>query len=349
MPSTTSLNPSPGPTGATGPLRRSAAWDAAVLRSAALASPRCQDVEVDRDQLSAVADWMCFELFAPLDGNAEGPDPERLELATLEEQIDFTMVTVAINFAYTDFETKIPWSIEHEGRELVDADAMFRRFLQAHAAGVPVLSGEWLAELTEERLAAVLHGPRPIPLLTERVEVLRGLGRTLVESYGGSFSAFVRDCPPRVYADGHGLLERLVREFPHFDDSGTVHGLTVRFDKLAQLAVWTLQRLGLVQLEDLDSLAIFADYIVPAALRAMRVLRYSPALAEAVDNGVVVAAGSDWEHEIRVQSIYACGLLTDELNVRRTDALVNPQLDYRLWSGFHDLIRPHHLTVTTRY
>lgn len=326
---------------------RSAAWQAAVLASCGAASERCRDVTIDVEQIEAVADWMCFEVFASI--GADHADPERPSLTDPADAIDFALVTTAINFAYTDFETKIAWSIEHEGRELVDAEGMFLRFEQAAAAGTPVFDGSWLATVTEERLGAVLHGPRPIPMLAERVRVLREVGAILVQKYDGRFANFVADCPPRAYADGGGLLERLVAEFAVFDDSAVLHGLPVRYDKLAQLGVWTLHRLGLVELADIDSLAVFADYIVPAALRAMRVLHYSPALSAAVDAGQVITSGSDWELEIRCQTVTACGLLTDALNARRRTPIVNAQLDYRLWSAFHDLIRPHHLTMTTRY
>lgn len=323
------------------------AWTASVLASCAEASPQCRDVTIDPDQVEAVADWMCFEVFPAIGGGQA--DAERPFLADHADQIDFALVTTAINFAYTDFETGVPWSVEHEGRELVDADAMFLRFEQALARGVPVLSGSWMAQLTEEQLAEVLHGPRPIPLLAERVRVLNEIGAVLVERYDGRFSTFVADCPPRAYAGGAGLLERLTSEFEQFDDSSVLHGVPVRIDKLPQLAVWTLHRLGLVALEDLDSLSVFADYIVPAALRAMRVLRYSPALAAAVDGGEIVPAGSDRENEIRVQTIVACAQLTDAINSRRSEPVVNAQVDYRFWAAFHDLIRPHHLTITTRY
>ncbi|WP_293783506.1 queuosine salvage family protein [uncultured Aeromicrobium sp.] len=326
----------------------SAAWGAPVLGSCAVASGLCRDVTIDLAALARVADWMCHEVFAPIDGETPD-DPERPGLATRAEQIDFTMVTVAINFAYTDFETGVPWSIESGGRELVDADGMFARFEQAHAAGVPVLDGHWLAELTVEQLSEVLHGPRRIPMLAERVEVLRGIGARLAEAYDGSFTRFVESCAPAAYADGQGLLERLPVEFPHFADTATFRGLPVAFHKLAQLGVWTLHRLGLVRLSDLDTLAIFPDYIVPAALRAMGVLVYSDRLAALVDSRHLIEAGSEDEVQIRIQSVTACGLLTEALTERRADTLVNPQLDFRLWSAFHDRIQPHHLTITTRY
>ncbi len=326
---------------------RSPAWSAAVLATCDQASDSCLDVIIDKAQVEAVAHWMCFEVFPTVGQDRD--DPERPSTGDVADAIDFAMVTTAINFAYTDFETKVPWSITHEGRELVDADGMFLRFEQAIEAGIPVISGSWLASVTEETLGEVLHGPRPIPMLAERVAVLDQIGKILVENHGGRFANFVADCPASAYADGGGLLERLVAEFPSFDDSGELHGVAVRFDKLAQLAMWTLHRLGLVTLDDVDSLSVFADYIVPAALRAMRVLRYSPELAAAVDTGEIVPTGSTWEQEIRCQTVVACGLITDALNARRTEPVSNAQVDYRFWSAFHDLIHPHHLTITTAY
>lgn len=326
---------------------RSTAWSGAVLASLDAVTDRCRDVIVDRAQVEAVADWMCFEVFEPV--GVDRDDPERPSTADTADAIDFVLVTTAINFAYTDFDTKIPWSVVHDGRELIDADAMFLRFEQAIAAGVPATSGDWLATVTETELADLLHGPRPIPMLSERVGVLNQLGSVLVERYDGRFANFVADCPALAYDNGGGLLERLTSEFPSFDDAGTLHGVDVRFDKLAQLAVWTLHRLGLVEIADVESLSVFADYIVPAALRAMRVLQYSPELAAAVDAGEIVAADTVWEQEIRCQTVIACALITDALNARREVPVNNAQVDYRFWAAFHDLIRPHHLTITTRY
>jgi len=326
---------------------RTAAWTYPVLADARAAHATCRDVTLDVDRLAQVADWMQFETFPPIEPDAPAPGDGG---PTREAQIDFTLVTGAINFAYTDFDTRVPWSIEVDGRELIDADAMFVRFEQAIAAGIPVLEGTWLAEVTPAALGEILHGPRPIPMLAERAAVLRSVGRVLVDRYAGRFHVFVEDCPPRLYADGAGMLERLTREFSAYDDSSVLHGRAVRIDKLAQLGMWMLHHRGLVRFDDIDALSAFADYIVPAALRAMGVLRYSPPLAEAVDEGVLLPAGSTWENEIRVQTVYACGLLTDALNARRPGTpLIVPQIDFRLWSAFHDRIRPHHLTQTTAY
>ena len=53
-----------------------------------------------------------------------------------------------INFAFTSFETRVRWEVEHEGRALADADGMHFCLQQALAEVVPVTDGEWLAEVT---------------------------------------------------------------------------------------------------------------------------------------------------------------------------------------------------------
>ena len=129
----------------------------------------------------------------------------------------------------------------------------------------------------------------------------------------------------------------------------------MRFWKLAQLAVWileiTLRPQGGAGFADLDELTAFADYIVPAALRVMGILRYSDELAGAVDEGRLIEAGSDWELELRAHTIYACSLLRDRVNALRPPELrvIAPQIDARLWLPFHRTHAPHHLTRTTFY
>jgi hypothetical protein len=344
----------PSPTrGSTGPAGdRVAAWDGPVLRSVVPAIEGSRHVTTDPDAIAAVAGWMAWEEFEPIAPPGRGPDgdPGR-DPATVDAAIDYALVTTAINFAYTDFSTGVPYAVEHEGRRLVDAEALFLRFDQAIARGVPLLDGAHLAGLTADGLAEVLHGPVPIPMLAERAEVLNAIGRTLVERYDGRFHVFVRSCRPACFAGGEGLIDRLVAEFPHFDDSSTLRGHDIHLFKLVQLGAWTLHRLGLVELGDLDRLSAFPDYIVPAALRAMGVLVYADELAGLVDARVAIDRGSDMENEIRAHTVYATALLTDALNAIRPAALrlAVPQLDFRLWKAFHAHIRPHHLTRTTMY
>ena len=156
----------------------------------------------------------------------------------------------------------------------------------------------------------------------------------------------------RAYADADGL-EVLTRDFPRFHDVAEWQGEEVRFWKLAQLAVWFLDVTlpGGLGFRDLDRLTAFADYIVPAALHVMGVLRYSEDLDSAIVRGEPIEAGSAWEVELRAHTIYATALLCDRVNELRPPELrvIVPQIDARLWVPFHKSHLPHHLTRTIYY
>ncbi len=98
-------------------------------------------------------------------------------------------------------------------------------------------------------------------------------------------------------------------------------------------------------------MSAFADYIVPVALRLMRVLEYTDELERRIAAGGEIPRDSDEEIEIRAHTLYATALLTEAVNRRRpADArLVIPQLDYRLWKTYHATFWPHHRTRTIMY
>jgi hypothetical protein len=295
-----------------------------------------RDVTTDDARLADVASWLAYEeLPVP---PAFFPFPFELDRA---ETIDFVLVTAALNFAYTDFETHRRWDLVVDGRPYADADGLHFAFHRAHRAGTPVLEGEWLAQVDVLQLEAILPG---LQLLDERAAILREIGAVLCERWDGRFHHFFDACPPRLYDGGNGFLESLVREFPRFDDRP--------FWKLAQLSVWIMEiTLGGLGFEDLHELTAFADYIVPAGLNAMGVLRYSEPLAEAIRDGRLIEAGSTWELELRAQTVHACDELTRAVNVLRPPELqvIAPQIDARFWLPFHKTHMPHHLTRTIYY
>ena len=308
-----------------------------------------QDVAIDLDRLSEHAGWMAYE---------ELPPPAFILPFPLELDrdgiVDFVLTATCINFAFTNFETRVRWEIAHDGRALADADGMHFCLQRALADGVPVLDGAWLEQVTEGDLRLIFRGGNSeLQLLDERARILREVGATLVERYHRRFSNVLGAAPTRLYNDGHGFLEVLTRDFPRFDDRAEYRGETVRFWKLAQLSVWILQATlpGGTGFEDLDQLTAFADYIVPAALRVLGITRYSDVLEEAIVAGHPIEAGSAWEVEIRAHTIYACDELTKRVNELRPPELqvIVPQVDARLWVPFHRTHYPHHLTRTISY
>ena len=307
-------------------------------------------VRTDIDRIGEVARWMAYEELPfpsfPLDFD---PETER------DQAIDFAMVSNSINSAFSDFTTGEMFQTEYQGRVWSDAQAMTSCLKQAIEAGVPVLDGRFLAELTRRELDEIFSGNIEMPMLDEKLEVLNAVGQTLSERYDGFFHNFIATCSPRLFDDGDGLVDRLIVEFPRFNDISEYAGETIRFYKLAQLAYWGLYsgfRLhGGFRIDDIGSMTAFADYIVPVALRVLDILVYTPELDEKIASHQLIPRDSDEEIELRAHMVYATALLTEDVNALRPPELqvIIPQVDARLWSSYHTTHWPHHLTRTIMY
>ena len=327
-------------------------WESPVLRSVLNVVERSQHVRTSKSAVDRVAGWMAYEEFAfPRGGSAGefdvGSDPDDI--------IDVTMLVGILNFAFTDFDTGRKFEADYRGQTWSDSLGMFACLHQALSNGVPLLDGEYLASVTRSDLDNIFRGNIEMPMLDERSEILNEAGAVLVDRYEGRFHSFVRTCAPAMYAGGDGLMERLIAEFPRFDDTSTYHGADVHIHKLAQLGLWTLHMAlhasGEWSLEDLPMMTAFADYIVPVALEVMEIFEYTPELAARIARGDMIERDSDEEIEIRAHTLYATALLTDAINALRPADLrvVIPQVDFRLWSKYHATFRPHHLTRTVMY
>jgi hypothetical protein len=157
------------------------------------------------------------------------------------------------------------------------------------------------------------------------VEALRDLGR------------FLEDHEPVVEGSAERLVEQLVKHMPMFDDVG--------FWKRAQITANDLTLAGVADFDDIDSLTIFADNLVPHVLRMDGVLVYDDALAARVDSGELLPPGEE-EREIRACALHACESIAAGLGVApRT-------LDVMLWNRGQEpryKARPRHRTRTIYY
>jgi hypothetical protein len=322
-----------------------------VLDSLHYAIESSRDVSTHYEKIVEVASWMAYEelpmpQFALPFGIGSG-DPR--------QAIDFTMVADSIDSAFTDFSTHQKFQVDFGGEHYSDSDAMFACLKRALDSGIPVLDGKFLATLTRPQLNKIFEGNIEMPMLDEKLEVLRAVGKVLAEKYDGHFYKFIESCPPRVYDNGKGIVDRLVVEFPRFNDVSMLDGHEIKFYKLAQLGVWmmysTMAGSKKFRLEDPGKMTAFADYIVPVALRVMGIISYSPALEKAVNSYQMIPQDSRWEIEIRAHTIYATALLTEEINKLRPPELqiIIPQIDARFWTHFHTTTWPHHLTKTIMY
>jgi hypothetical protein len=321
-----------------------------ILQTLAPVLASARHVRLDEDRIRDVASWMAFE---------ELPWPDfrsPLDVQSSEaDAMDFIFLTSTINFAFTDFETHEMFKVDYAGAMRSDSDAMVACLKRAFDRGVPILDGGYLAEIRRPKLEEIFRGNIVMPMLEERLAIFHEVGAVLKERYQGRFHRFVSGAPPRLYDGGKGLLERLLAEFPSFRDESDYRGHRVSFQKRAQLLFWNLHARfrdgGFFRLEDAGKLTVFADYIVPVALRLFRITSYSEELEASINARRLLPAHGEEEVEIRAFTLWAMHLLTRAINeLRPSDRqVIEPVVDGRIWTHYHTTHWPHHLTVTTAY
>jgi Potential Queuosine, Q, salvage protein family len=310
-----------------------------------------RDVHTNVDKLIEVAGWMAYEEL-PM------PDyflPMGVGAGDADETIDFIMVADVIDTAFTDFTTHIKFQVDYAGQHWSDSDAEFACLKRAMDQGIPILDGNYLAQLTRPQMEKIFAGNIEIPMLDEKMELWRQAGAVLAAKYRGRFHNFIRSCSPRLYDHGNGMVDRLVVEFPRFNDVSIYDGHEIKLYKLPQLGLWlvyaSLHPSGKFQIEDVHAMTAFADYIVPVGLRLMGITAYSPALEKAINTHQLIPRDSTQEIEIRAHCICATALLTEEINKLRApdNQIIIPQIDARIWTHYHTTDWPHHLTRTIMY
>ncbi len=309
-----------------------------------------RDVHTHYEKLVEVAGWMAYEEL-PMPNLAI---PYGLE-KTPDIAMDFVMVANTIDTAFTDFKTHVKFQTDYAGAHLSDSEAMFACIKRAMDNGIPILDGKFLATITRQDMNKIFAGNMEMPMLDEKIAVFRETGKILTAKYEGRYYNFIRSCPPRLYDNGKGLVEKLAAEFPRYNDVSKYDGNEIKFYKLTQLGFWQiysgLHETGAFKLEDPQKMTAFADYIVPVALRLMGMTSYSPALEKAINSHQLIPRDSRQEIEIRAHCLYATALLTDEINKLRPpdEHIIIPQIDARLWTHYHTTSWPHHLTETIMY
>jgi len=322
-----------------------------VLESLRYAIESSRGVHTHYDTIVEVASWMAYEElpmpeFALPFGVGQG-DPN--------DAIDFIMVADSIDTAFTNFDTHTKFQVDYAGQHWSDSEAEFACLKRAMDQGVPILDGKYLSTVSRAELDKILQGNIEMPMLDEKLAVLHQVGKVLAEKYDGRFHNFVHLCSPKLYDNGNGLIDRLVTEFPRFNDVSMLDGHEIRFYKLAQLGIWmlysTLHSSGKFRLDDPQKMTAFADYIVPVALRLLGITSYSKELEHAINTYQLIPRDSRWEIEIRAHCIYSSALLREEINKLRSPdkQVIIPQIDARLWTHYHTTTWPHHLTKTIMY
>lgn len=275
---------------------------------------------------------------------------------------NYLLALEALNFCFWDAEPR--WRVDHMG---AGHDGYWALAAALHRAitedELPLWDARFLAQLDSSQTAHMLRGSgRPPPLLDQRAENLREVGRVLLESWEGQFANLIR----AAAMNAPTLAGLIVDKFASFRDEARWRGSALRFYKRAQICVADLARMlpgdALGQIEGLQNLTAFADYKVPQVMRKEGMLVLAPELAERIDRGEELAPGSEEEVQLRAAAIWGCEWTARALAVapalgKGTDtaapALRNgaADVDYLLWSAGQDKrgLPPYHRTRTIYY
>lgn len=213
-----------------------------------------------------------------------------------------------------------------------------------------VFDADRLQKYTGPQLRELLNWPRPLPLEDERVRLLHEVGFELEKSFGGKACNLVESCGKSAVK----LVALITSHFPGFRDHTVYKGHQIFLYKRAQIFaadVWgAFKGEGYGDFSDIGSITIFADYIVPAVLQQLGVLRYSSTLASIIEANSEIGSGSEEEVELRACSVYAVEKIRDLIRKKTGKQVLSVELDLWLWSfGIQTPSLQHHRTLSIYY
>jgi len=180
-----------------------------------------------------------------------------------------------------------------------------------------------------------------LPLLQERIAIMREVGAILCADFGGSFQGFIEAFQRRYDNDGTALqlVQMVTDTFPSFRDDHWFEGRRIFFWKRAQILVaetWA----AFSPSSDADphplfprgigQLTMFADYRVPQILHHLRILSYTPALVRSLEAHEEFPSGAREEIAIRAASIIAVERVAAVLRAAGTPTS-SVLIDFFLW------------------
>jgi hypothetical protein len=318
---------------------------ALIRASCAEVVRRAGSVRIDPEGIAALS-----EELARTPRGGPDLDPAHLGAGDAEASLAYVLSLDAINFGSGYF----PHLSKRPG---LSGYFTLATCLREHFEAAGPWSARQLVALSARDCAELLEQDLAVPAICELMglyaQALGDLGSFLIGRYDGRFSGPV--------AEAGGCAARLVEilaSMPLYRDVAEYSGLVVPFYKRAQLTVADLaasfEGRGYGRFRDLDQLTCFADNLVPHVLRREGVLVYTPGLAERIDAGELIDAGSPEEVEIRAGAVHAVELCVRAIRGRgRTHRDVTAQrLDCVLWNrGQRPELKAHprHRTRTFSY
>ena len=317
-----------------------------VLETARKVTEMSQQIKIDKQALARLCNRFCedritvpaWERRYHFDGRGR-------------DRVFYLLVLDSLNFCFWPAPGKAKWEIEYKSERLSGYYALAVSLKKALEEGVPIIRADYLAHITLDGLQRIFGGRGELQLMEARAHILSELGEFLIKEYGGEAHSLVEVAGNSALS----LVRLLVENLPSFRDGAEYLGEEIYFYKRAQIVAADLygsfggKEWGCFT--DVDELTAFADYKLPQVLRHVGILRYAKALAQKVDQRMLLTPGSPDEVEIRANTIWAVELMRQELR-RLGKNLRAFEVDWILWnlSQNEDFkAKPYHRTVTIYY
>ena len=199
-----------------------------------------------------------------------------------------------------------------------------------------------------------------MPLLSERIQILREAGAILYRDFGCSFT----NCIKQANQSAPALVNLVVDHVPSFRDTTVFHGKKVNLYKRAQILVADLwaafNGTSWGTFSDIDKLTMFADYRVPQILHSLGAIIYSPRLEGRIKRLERIEPAEEMEVELRGCSIWCVEMIRRQIVKEHPEAkdMINAVLiDFFLYdtckeqerSGLDHGMLPHHRTRSIWY
>ncbi|KAJ7693757.1 hypothetical protein B0H14DRAFT_827443 [Mycena olivaceomarginata] len=237
--------------------------------------------------------------------------------------------------------------------------ASLNRALQDDA--IPITDPTFYSSETLCPDALIEHVFRPaegcsetIPLLAQRIAVMREVGFILCHGFGGSFQGFLDEFQRQHNGEGTALqlVQKVTETFPSFRDEVYFEDRKVCLWKRAQILV--AEAWAAFYPADpttahplfpgpsgpaIHQLTMFADYRVPQILHHLQILSYPPSLLQLLRAGTMLAPGSQEELSLRAASIVAVERVRAEMLTLQAQkesdtggsAVSSVLIDFYLW------------------
>ncbi|KAI8093723.1 uncharacterized protein BX664DRAFT_295627 [Halteromyces radiatus] len=275
-----------------------------------------------------------------------------------QHTVDWIFLVDLLNFSFwsdldhADKATPHPdrYAITYQGVAYTGYWSLCAAINRALDHGIPVTTFKYLAEANESELALIFKSDtkEEIPMLKERIELMKHAGKVMCQYFDGSFI----HCIEKANRSAQALIDLLLEYFPSFRDIHEFKGRKVYILKRAQILIadiWACFDGSMYgEFYDIDTITMFADYRVPQALYHLGLLEYNTELKTKLIKREKVLSGSQEEIEIRGNSIWAVELVRQKIQEQYHNKTINAILiDFYIWDLAKEI--QNQLTVPTHH